>query len=193
MLDAFGYQRTIGRLDRSGVLYAVLGDFADVELHPDVVSNEAMGYIFEELLRKFSEMSNETAGEHYTPREVIHLMVDLLLGEDANALSGQAPVRTVYDPAAGTGGMLTIADQRLHDYNPEATVQLAGQELNPETWAIARSELMMKGVDPTRMAPGNSLVDDAFRGERFDYVLANPPYGVDWKAYADPIRAEALT
>ena len=113
MLDAFGYQQTIARLDKAGVLYAVLGDFADIELHPDVVSNEAMGYIFEELLRKFSEMSNETAGEHYTPREVIQLMVDLLLDEDADALTGQSPVRTVYDPAAGTGGMLTVATNYL--------------------------------------------------------------------------------
>lgn len=193
VLDAFGYQQTIVRLERAGVLYAVLGDFADVELHPDVVSNEAMGYIFEELLRKFSEMSNETAGEHYTPREVITLMVDLLLDEDARALAGQAPVRTVYDPAAGTGGMLTIAEQRLKELNPDATVEVSGQELNPETWAIARSEFMMRGTPPEQMAPGNSLTDDAFRGARFDYLLANPPYGVDWKAYADPIRAEALT
>ncbi len=102
-------------------------------------------------------------------------------------------MRTVYDPAAGTGGMLTMADQRLRELNPAATVEMSGQELNPETWAIACSELMMRGVAPERMAPGNSLVDDAFRGTRFDYVLANPPYGVDWKAYADPIKAEALT
>ena len=193
VLDAFGYQQTIARLDKAGVLYAVLGDFADIELHPDVVSNEAMGYVFEELLRKFSEMSNETAGEHYTPREVIQLMVDLLLDEDGDTLGGPAPVRTVYDPAAGTGGMLTMADQRLRELNPAATVEMSGQELNPETWAIACSELMMRGVAPERMAPGNSLVDDAFRGTRFDYILANPPYGVDWKAYADPIKAEALT
>ncbi len=193
VLDAFGYQQTITKLDRASVLYAILGEFADIELHPDVVSNEAMGYIFEELLRKFSEMSNETAGEHYTPREVIRLMVDLLFDEDTDALTGQSPVRTVYDPAAGTGGMLTVADQRLRELNPAATVEMSGQELNPETWAIACSELMMRGVAPERMAPGNSLVDDAFRGTRFDYILANPPYGVDWKAYSDPIKAEALT
>ena len=193
VLDAFNYQQTITKLDRAGVLYQVLGDFADVDLHPDRVSNEAMGYIFEELLRKFSEMSNETAGEHYTPREVIRLMVDLLFDEDTDALAGQAPVRTVYDPAAGTGGMLTIAEQRMKELNPAAIVELSGQELNPETWAIARSELMMRGDNPDRLSPGNSLADDAFRGARFDYLLANPPYGVDWKKYADPIRAEALT
>jgi len=193
VLDAFNYQQTITKLDKAGVLYQVLGDFADVDLHPARVSNEAMGYIFEELLRKFSEMSNETAGEHYTPREVIRLMVDLLFDEDTEALAGQAPVRTVYDPAAGTGGMLTIAEQRMRELNPAAIVELSGQELNPETWAIARSELMMRGDNPDRLAPGNSLADDAFRGARFDYLLANPPYGVDWKKYADPIRAEALT
>ena len=193
VLDAFNYQQTINKLDKAGVLYQVLGDFADVDLHPERVSNEAMGYIFEELLRKFSEMSNETAGEHYTPREVIRLMVDLLFDEDTDALAGQAPVRTVNDPAAGTGGMLTIAEQRMKELNSAAIVELTGQELNPETWAIARSELMMRGDNPDRLAPGNSLADDAFRGARFDYLLANPPYGVDWKKYAEPIRAEALT
>ncbi len=193
VLDAFRYQQTITRLDKAGVLYAVLGDFADLELHPNYVSNEAMGYIFEELLRKFSEMSNETAGEHYTPREVIALMVDLLFAEDSDALSGQAPVRTVYDPAAGTGGMLITASNHLRDYNAAATVQVSGQELNPESWAIARSELLMRGEPVERMAPNNSLTQDAFPGEHFDYLLANPPYGVDWKAYADPIRVEAAS
>jgi type I restriction enzyme M protein len=136
-------------------------------------------------------MSNETAGEHYTPREVISLMVDLLLGPDSGSLAGVAPVRKVYDPAAGTGGMLSIAKARMTGFNKDAIVQVSGQELNPETWAIARSELMMRGDDPTRLAPGNSLTEDAFPGEYFDYMLANPPYGVDWKKYAEPIRAEA--
>jgi type I restriction enzyme M protein len=193
VLEEYHYDATITRLDKAGILYAVLGDFADVELHPSVVSNEAMGYIFEELLRKFSEMSNETAGEHYTPREVIRLMVDLLFAEDTEALSGPAPVRTIYDPAAGTGGMLNIASDYLLDLNPKATVEVYGQELNPETWAIARSELLMKGADADRMVLGNSLTNDGFPGIHFDYALANPPYGVDWKAYAEPIKAEAAT
>ncbi len=183
VLEAFNYQQTITKLDKAGVLYRVLGDFADVDLHPGRMSNEAMGYIFEELPRKFSEMSNETAGEHYTPREVIRLMVDLLFDEDP----GQALVRTVYDPAAGTGGMLTIAEQRMRELNPAAIVELSGQELNPETWAIARSELMMRGDNPDRLAPGNSLADDAFRGSRFDYLLANPPYG--WTGRSTPTRS----
>lgn len=193
VLEAFGYRATVDRLDKAGLLYQVLGDFADVDLHPDTVSNEAMGYIFEELLRKFSEISNETAGEHYTPREVITLMVDLLLEPDGESLAGEAPVRTVYDPAAGTGGMLTIAAQRLQSYNDDMLVRVAGQELNPETWAIARSELMMRGGEPTRLAPGNSLTEDAFPAEKFDYLLANPPYGVKWSKYEAPIKAEAAS
>jgi len=193
VLEQYRFEDKITRMDKAGILYSVLGDFADLDLHPDRVSNEAMGYIFEELLRKFSEMSNETAGEHYTPREVIRLMVNLLYTEDTDALTGPAPVRTVYDPAAGTGGMLTVATDYLTELNPQARVEVYGQELNPETWAIARSELMIKGSDPERMVLGNSLTEDGWAGHRFDYALANPPYGVDWKAYADPIKAEAAT
>ena len=193
VLEEYRFDDKIARLDKAGILYQVLGDFADLDLHPRSVPNEAMGYIFEELLRKFSEMSNETAGEHYTPREVIRLMVDLLFAEDNDALTGPAPVRTVYDPAAGTGGMLTIAESYLTTLNSAARVEVYGQELNPETWAIARSDLMIKGADPDRMVLGNSLTNDGYAGRRFDYMLANPPYGVDWKAYADPIRVEAAT
>jgi type I restriction enzyme M protein len=191
VLEEYRFDDKVIRLDKAGILYQVLGDFADLDLHPDAVSNEAMGYIFEELLRKFSEMSNETAGEHYTPREVIRLMVNLLFAEDTEALSGPAPVRTIYDPAAGTGGMLTVAQAYLTDLNPNARVEVFGQELNPETWAIARSDLMIKGADLNRMTLGNSLTADGWTGQHFDYMLANPPYGVDWKAYADPIRQEA--
>ncbi len=193
VLDAYHYDATITRLNKAQVLYAVLGDFADIDLHPKVVSNEAMGYIFEELLRRFSEMSNETAGEHYTPREVIRLMVDLLFAEDADALSGPKPVRSVYDPAAGTGGMLTVAADYLRQLNPDIHVEVYGQELNPETWAIARSELMMRSDEAERMTFGNSFTEDGYAGTHFDYMLANPPYGVDWKTYAEPIRTEAAT
>jgi type I restriction enzyme M protein len=136
-------------------------------------------------------MSNETAGEHYTPREVIRLMVNLLFAEDTDALTGPAPVRTVYDPAAGTGGMLTGATEYLRALNPKIQVEVYGQELNPETWAIARSDLMMKGADADRMVQGNSLTQDGWADKQFDYMLANPPYGVDWKGYADPIKDEA--
>ncbi len=193
VLDEYHFEDKIARLEKAGILYQVLGDFADLDLHPDRVSNETMGYIFEELLRKFSEMSNETAGEHYTPREVIRLMVNLLFAEDNEPLSGKKPVRTIYDPAAGTGGMLSVATHTLAQLNPDAHLEVFGQELNPETWAIARSDLMITGADPERMVLGNSLTADGWAGKQFDYMLANPPYGVDWKAYADPIRQEADT
>jgi type I restriction enzyme M protein len=191
VLEEYRLDDKVTRLDKAGILYQVLGDFADLDLRPDTVSNEAMGYIFEELLRRFSEMSNETAGEHYTPREVIRLMVNLLFAQDADALSGERPVRTIYDPAAGTGGMLTVAQHALAALNPNAHLEVYGQELNPETWAIARSDLMITGSDPSRMQLGNTLTDDKWASHRFDYELANPPFGVDWKAYADPIRHEA--
>lgn len=192
MIEAYNFDAKIARMDRAGILYPVLADFADLDLRPSAVSNEAMGYIFEELLRKFSEMSNETAGEHYTPREVIDLMVHLLLhGETSQELAANPkPVRTVYDPAAGTGGMLMGAAHGITEANPAARVQVYGQELNPETWAIAQSDLMMQDTDPGQMAFGNSLTQDAFPGERFDFILANPPYGVDWKSYAQPIKDE---
>jgi type I restriction enzyme M protein len=192
VMEAYDFDGKIERMDRAGILYAVLADFADLDLRPSVVSNEAMGYIFEELLRKFSEMSNETAGEHYTPREVIALMVNLLLsGRTTQELTeNPKPVRTVYDPAAGTGGMLMTALHHIKELNPAAIVNVYGQELNDETWAIAQSDLMMQDTDPARMRNGNTLTGDAFPTEKFDFILANPPYGVDWKAYAGPIKDE---
>ena len=192
VMEAYDFDPKLERLDRAGTLYAVVADFADLDLRPSQVSNEAMGYIFEELLRKFSEMSNETAGEHYTPREVISLMVNLLVsGETAKELTDNPkPVRTVYDPAAGTGGMLMTALHHIKELNPDAIVSVFGQELNDETWAIAQSDLMMQDTAPERMRNGNSLTADAFPTEKFDYILANPPYGVDWKAYAAPIKDE---
>lgn len=192
VIEAYGFDDKIQRMDRAGILYAVLSDFADLDLRPSVVSNEAMGYVFEELLRKFSEMSNETAGEHYTPREVIRLMVDLLLTGETHAelQANPRPVRQVYDPAAGTGGMLTMAMERITELNPQSRVFVSGQELNAETWAIAQSDLMIQGLDPQFMAHGNSLTADAFPTDRFDLILANPPYGVDWKGYAQPIKDE---
>ncbi len=192
VIEAYSLDDKIARMDRAGILYAVLADFADLDLRPSQVSNEAMGYIFEELLRKFSEMSNETAGEHYTPREVIRLMVDLLLSGKtfAELHDNPKPVRTVYDPAAGTGGMLMTAMHRIKELNSEAIVDVYGQELNDETWAIAQSDLMMQEIDPARMRNGNTLTGDAFPTKKFDFILANPPYGVDWKAYAKPIKDE---
>lgn len=195
VIERYDFGGKVARMDAAGILYGVLSDFADLRIGPEVVTNEAMGFIFEELLRKFSEMSNETAGEHYTPREVIRLVVDLLLsGQSANALEGvNMPVRTVYDPAAGTGGMLTAAMDRIRDLNKTAKVAVYGQELNPETWAIARSDLLIQDVGADNMAFGNSLTQDAYPHVKFDYMLANPPYGVDWKSYAKPIQDEAAS
>jgi len=194
VLDKYGFPDKIKKLEEQGLLYQIIGKFADLDLSEETVSNEAMGYVFEELLRKFSEMSNETAGEHYTPREVIRLMVNLLFIEDSKALAGQKPIRSIYDPACGTGGMLSIAEEYLHDLNPNIKLNVFGQELNPETWAIARSDLMIKGQDPTRITLGNSLTnEDGHSGKQFDYCISNPPYGVDWKKYQEPIEKEHKT
>jgi type I restriction enzyme M protein len=191
VLDKYGFPDKIKKLEEQGLLYQIIGKFADLDLSEESVSNETMGYVFEELLRKFSEMSNETAGEHYTPREVIRLMVNLLFIEDSKALAGQKPIRSIYDPACGTGGMLSIAEEYLHDLNPNIKLNVFGQELNPETWAIARSDLMIKGQDPTRITLGNSLnTEDGHAGKQFDYCISNPPYGVDWKKYQEPIEKE---
>lgn len=197
VLERYGFDERITRLDKAGLLYQVVGKFAELDLSVESVSNDAMGYIFEELLRRFSEMSNETAGEHFTPREVIRLMVNVLLAPDDKALAGAKPIRTIYDPACGTGGMLTIAQEHLATMNPNAELVAYGQELNPETWAICRSDLMIKGQDPALIALGNSLIigdadrpGDGHAGEKFDYLLANPPFGVDWNKYADDIRDE---
>jgi type I restriction enzyme M protein len=197
VLDRYGFEEKVVRLDKAGLLYQVIGKFAEIDLSVTAVSNDTMGYIFEELLRRFSEMSNETAGEHFTPREVIRLMVNVLLAPDSKVLSGQKPIRTIYDPACGTGGMLTVAQEHLISMNPNAELVAYGQELNPETWAICRSDLMIKGQDPALIALGNSLIvggderpGDGHPGEHFDYLLANPPFGVDWNKYADDVREE---
>lgn len=195
VLDKYRLTERIAVLDKAGLLYQVVAKFADIDLHPEAVPNHAMGYVFEELLRRFSEMQNETAGEHFTPREVIKLMVNILFSEDEKALSGEAPVRTMYDPACGTGGMLSSAQDHFAALTPseDAHLEVSGQELNPETWAICRSDMLIKGEDPENIVLGNSLSTDGHQGERFDYMLANPPFGVDWKKYADPLVAEAET
>jgi type I restriction enzyme M protein len=156
------------------------------------VSNIEMGAIYEELIRKFSEESNETAGEHFTPRDVIRLMVRILFAEDQERLSEKGKVQTLYDPACGTGGMLSVAEDTLRLLNPTASLKVFGQELNPETFAICRSDMMLKGQDATNIHFGNSFTDDGEEGRRFDYLLANPPFGVEWKKVMDEIRGEAV-
>jgi len=189
----FRFTEHIERLQKANLLYQVVGKFCEIDLHPKAVSNTAMGYIYEDLIRRFSEISNETAGEHFTPREVIRLMVSLLFIEDGDALSKPGVRRTMYDPACGTGGMLSVAEDWLRDHNPKAKLRVFGQELNDETYAICRSDMMLKGQDATNIYPGNSFTEDGTAGEKFDYMLANPPFGVEWKKYADPIKQESQT
>jgi type I restriction enzyme M protein len=191
VLDKYGFDAQITRLDEAGLLYQVISKFVDIDLRPSVVSNHQMGYLFEELVRKFSEISNETAGEHFTPREVIKLMVNLLLAPDEDDLVTPGIVRKVYDPACGTGGMLSEAQDHIEAHNSHATVEVYGQELNGETYAICRSDMMMKGGDPNKIAFGNSFSHDGHEGEKFDYMLANPPFGVEWKKVEKFIKDEA--
>lgn len=191
ILDKFDFNTQITRLDKANLLYLVVSKFADIDLHPEAVSNLEMGYIYEELIRRFSELSNETAGEHFTPREVIRLMVNLLFAEDDQALSQHGVVRTIFDPACGTGGMLSVAEDHLRSLNPGARLEAFGQELNAETFAICRSDMILKGQDASHIVHGNSFSEDGFQGSTFDYMLANPPFGVEWKKVEDPIRREA--
>lgn len=193
VFDRFEFNQQIRRLDTAGLLYRVIGRFCDLDLRPEVVANHNMGYVFEELIRRFAEQSNETAGEHFTPREVIELMVNLLLGPDGDVLSLPGIVRTVMDPACGTGGMLSAAEEHIRRHNPDADVAYYGQELNPESWAICCSDLMIKGQDSDHIAFGNSFSDDGHKRAKFDYVLANPPFGVDWKKVKEEVEHEHET
>jgi len=183
----------IAELDEANILYAVASRFSEVDFHPDVVSNSEMGDLFEELIRKFSEASNETAGEFYTPRDAVRLVVDLAIAEDTQLGSEKAPVRTIYDPTAGTGGMLSLAEEHIHAQNPKAALTLFGQELNPESYAICKSDLLMKGHDADNIKFGDTLANDQHEGRTFDFCVANPPYGVDWKKSEKAVRDEAKT
>jgi type I restriction enzyme M protein len=191
VLEKFDFDVQIARLDSADILYMVVGKFAGIDLHPDVVSNLEMGYLYEELIRRFSELSNETAGEHFTPREVIRLMVNLLFAEDDELLTAHGAIKTLFDPACGTGGMLSIAEDHLRSLNPTARLEVFGEEVNGETYAVCRSDMMIKGQDASHIVCGNSFSEDGFQGRTFDYLLANPPFGVEWKKVEDTIRREA--
>lgn len=182
IIDNFQMDKLIKRLANNDLLYLLINKFTEVDLHPSKVSNHEMGYIFEELLRRFSEMSNETAGEHYTPREVIRLMVNLLFAEHRDELLDKGLIRTVYDPACGTGGMLTVAKDHIkNNINADLDFTMYGQQLNEQTYAIAKSDFLMLGEDEKNIVQGNSLTADKFKGNRFDFMLCNPPFGVSWK------------
>lgn len=190
-LEKFLFTDQLKRLKEAGLLWKVFERFTEIDLHPDRISNLEMGYLFEELIRRFSEISNETAGEHFTPREVIRLIVDLLVEPDKDKLAGLGVIRQVYDPACGTGGMLALTEEALKEINADMRVELFGQEINGESFAICRSDMLVTGHDPDQIAYGNTLTQDAHPARKFHYMISNPPYGVDWKKYKEPIEAEA--
>ncbi len=190
VIEKFGFDTQIDKLASAALLYPILARFVDVDLHPDRVSNMDMGYVFEELIRRFAEQSNETAGEHFTPREVIALMVELLFAHDWERLKQAGAIVTMYDPAAGTGGMLSVAEEHLQSRNGQADLIPHAQEINDESYAICKADMLIKGQNADNVAFGNSFTSDAFPGRTFDYCIANPPYGVDWKGYAAPIERE---
>ena len=205
VLERFDFDNTISKLDESGLLFQVLERFGNMDLHPDMIDNATMGTIFEELIRRFNEALNENPGEHFTPRDVVHLMVDLMLAGDESSIGGTGVVRTVYDPCCGSGGMLTIAKEHItigqrengsllsSPVNPLAEIYLYGQEVNPETWAVSKSDLFMKdptGRDAENILFGTTLSNDRHATSTFDYLIANPPYGKDWKRDESAVRAE---
>ncbi|MET8799598.1 class I SAM-dependent DNA methyltransferase [Nocardia sp. NPDC004568] len=190
VLEKYEFAQQVRKLDSAGLLYQVVGKFADLDLHPDQVSNHNMGYVFEELIRRFAEQSNETAGEHFTPREVIELMVNLLLAPDENKIYRPGVTLRVLDPACGTGGMLSAAEEHITKLNAQARVEVYGQELNPESWAICRSDLMIKGQNPDNIVFGNTFSNPGHDEIRADYLLANPPFGVEWKKVKDEVEWE---
>ncbi len=190
ILEYFGFEAEIARLDEANRLFLVVSRFCDIDLHPEKVSNIEMGYIFEELIRKFNEAANETAGDHFTPREVIRLRVTLMFEPDNDVLTKKGILRTLLDPACGTGGMLSVATDYLLELNPDAMLEVFGQDWNKESYAVCGSDMLIKGQNIDHIVHGSSFSKDGFAGQQFDYMLANPPFGVEWKPDADFITSE---
>ena len=192
IIENFNLDQFIDRLDGNNRLFIFCDKFTEVDLHPNQVDNHTMGQVFEELLRRFSEMSNETSGEHYTPRDVVRLLVSLLFAEHRENLQGQGVIRSIFDPCCGTGGMLTIGKEYfLENINPAANLRLLGQELNAQTYAICKSDMLITGEDPDSIQLGSSLSSDQFQGQRFDYMITNPPFGVSWKSEEQSVKSDA--
>ena len=191
IIEYFNFDDQIDRMDdpKADILFRVVKAFQEIDLSED--DPMIMGYIFEDLIRKFSEQSNETAGEHFTPREVIRLMVNVLFNEDSETLTKEGIVKTMYDPACGTGGMLSVAEQHLNELNAKAELKVFGQEINPESYPICKSDMLIKGQNPSNVKFGNTFTVDGLEEEKFDYMLSNPPFGVDWKKAQKIIKAEA--
>ena len=190
IIENFDFDEHIGKLDKADRLYLLVSRFCEIDLHPEIVSNLEMGYVFEELIRRFNEASNEEAGDHFTPREVIRLMVNLIFMPDNDVLTTKGIVKTLYDPACGTGGMLSVAEDYVRELNPDARLEVFGQDYNSQAYAICGSDMMIKGQDIEHIAYGDSFTDDRFPRHKFDYMLANPPFGVEWKPEADFIKQE---
>ena len=193
IIEKFKFDGHIATMAEKGILYIVIKEFAGERgnLHPNEISHLEMGYFFEEIIRKFSEAHNEDAGQHYTPREVIQLMVNILFNDDNDVLSGNNVAKTIYDPACGTGGMLSVAEEYLHSLNASTELVSFGQELNDQTFAICKSDMLIKGNNADFIKNGNTLSDDQFKGQTFDYILSNPPFGREWKNEKPVIDEEA--
>ena len=192
IIKNFDLNRQIKKMASNGILYQVIDTFNSekANLHPDYVSNIEMGYIFEEIIRRFNELSNEDAGQHYTPREVIELMVNLIF-EDEEELADSSKIKTVYDGACGTGGMLTAAMEYAKKLNSSSRMLCYGQELNAQTYAICKADMLIKGEDSNNIRHGNTLSGDLFPGETFDYIIMNPPFGIEWKNEKTAVLKEA--
>ena len=190
IIEHFGFEEHIAKLDKVDRLYLVVSRFCEIDLHPDVVSNIEMGYIFEELVRKFNEASNEEAGDHFTPREVIRLMVDLIFMPDDDVLCTPGIIKTLFDPACGTGGMLSVSEDYMRELNPDARLEVFGQDYNAQAYAVCGSDMLIKGQNIDHIAFDDSFTDDYFARKKFDYMLANPPFGVEWKPEKDAVWRE---
>jgi len=190
IFEYFKFEEFVGQLDDANLLYQVVQKFQNFDLSPEAISNHDMGLVFEELIRKFAESSNETAGEHFTPRDIVRLTTSLVFMEDDEALTKDGIIRTIYDPTAGTGGFLSSGMEYVLELNPDAVMRTFGQELNPESYAICKADMLIKGQDVSRIKLGNTLSNDQLENERFDYMLSNPPFGVDWKKIAGDIKDE---
>tara|TARA_X000001388_G_C2234493_1_gene124688 strand:+ start:1399 stop:3789 length:2391 start_codon:yes stop_codon:yes gene_type:complete len=190
IFEHFKFDEFVGLLDDANLLYKVVKKFATTDLSPKNISNHDMGLVFEELIRRFAESSNETAGEHFTPRDIVRLTTSLVFMEDDDALTKEGIIRTIYDPTAGTGGFLSSGMEYVHELNPNAVMRAFGQELNPESYAICKADMLIKGQDVSRIKLGNTLSNDQLPADQFDYMLSNPPFGVDWKKIESDIKKE---
>ncbi|CAM3646633.1 type I restriction-modification system subunit M [Vibrio aquimaris] len=190
IFEHFNFDEFVGLLEDANLLYKVVNKFATTDLSPNRISNHDMGLVFEELIRRFAESSNETAGEHFTPRDIVRLTTSLVFMEDDEALTKEGIIRTIYDPTAGTGGFLSSGMEYVHELNPKAVMRAFGQELNPESYAICKADMLIKGQDVSRIKLGNTLSNDQLPTDKFDYMLSNPPFGVDWKKIEKEIKKE---